>query len=822
MKKKINCFIPFGNPEDTMQTVKELQASKLVNKIYLLSSAPGRKALPGCKCIHVKGLYSTKTMEKIAAKAADADFILFYMKQTPLKLGLYALERIAQVMKSDKKNGIVYADRYQLINGELKQMPVIDYQLGSIRDDFDFGSLLLFKSSAFTEIADILCEEHEYEYAGLYAIRLFISCNYSIVHINEYLYTEIETDTRKSEEKQFDYVNPKNREVQIEMESACTEYLKYIDAYLTHFSSRSVNLHNEEFEFEASVIIPVRNRVHTIRDAVNSALNQQTTFPFNVIVIDNHSTDGTTEALQELSSTDKRLIHLIPQENDLGIGGCWNKGIYHEKCGKFAIQLDSDDLYKDESTLQKIVDTFYKENCAMVIGTYLMTDFQLNEIAPGIIDHKEWTPENGKNNALRINGLGAPRAFYTPILRDIKLPNTSYGEDYAIGLNISREYKIGRIYDVVYLCRRWEGNSDAALSIEKINQNNFYKDKIRTWEIQNRIQLHSIDEEFQELVIKMIKDQKRNWELAKNNYEALKENLKKEKVVNLKKDGNEFEVHFFPNPQRTLSTLAKTDSHSIQERPCFLCKKNRPAEQAYLSFGHYEVCLNPYPIFNRHLTIIDKEHTPQSIKGRFEDMLHIAETLNRFYILYNGPECGASAPDHMHFQAVGKEDSLHNPFEMDFLTNMFDHEGSVTTYADNTFTTCIGMIGYLKIDLILEFEKIYQNLSIIYPDKEPLINIMVWYSQDDDLDLFEDNEMKIWNCIIFLRSKHRPDCYYDTSEKGLLISPAIAEMGGILPIVREEDMQKINNEELEKIYKEVSLSPKQFDILCNKLFKKKR
>lgn len=440
MKKKINCFIPFGTPEDTMQTVKELQASELVNKIYLLGSAPGKKDLPGCEYLSVKGLYSTDTMKTIAANA-NSEYTLFYLKQTPLKLGLYALERMVQIMENDQKNGIVYADHYQLINGELKQAPVIDYQLGSVRDDFDFGSILLFSSSAFTKIANALREE--YEYAGLYAMRLFISYKYSIVHINEYLYTEIETDTRKSGEKQFDYVNPKNREVQIEMEAACTEYLKCIDAYFMPTSSRPVNLHSENFEFEASVIIPVRNRAHTIRDAVNSALNQQTTFPFNVIVIDNHSTDGTTEILQELS-TDRKLIHIIPQENDLGIGGCWNKGVHHEKCGKFAIQLDSDDLYKDESTLQKVVDTFYKESCAMVIGTYLMTDFQLNEIAPGIIDHKEWTPENGKNNALRINGLGAPRAFYTPILRDIKLPNTSYGEDYAIGLRISREYKIGR------------------------------------------------------------------------------------------------------------------------------------------------------------------------------------------------------------------------------------------------------------------------------------------------------------------------------------------------------------------------------------------
>ena len=456
----------------------------------------------------------------------------------------------------------------------------------------------------------------------------------------------------------------------------------------------------------------------------------------------------------------------------------------------------------------------------MVIGTYLMTDFQLNEIPPGIIDHKEWTPENGKNNALRINGLGAPRAFYTPILRDIKLPNTSYGEDYAIGLRISREYKIGRIYDVIYLCRRWEGNSDAALSTEKVNRNNFYKDRIRTWEIKGRIQMHTIDEEFQELVEEMIENQKENWERAKRNYEALEENLEKKKVLKLKEEDREMKVRIFPNPQRILSTMAKTDSRSIQERPCFLCGKNRPAEQTYLPFGHYEVCLNPYPIFQRHLTIIDKEHTPQSMKGRFEDMLHLAENLDEFYILYNGPECGASAPDHMHFQAAGKEEELTNPFALNFLKSILENENGVTTYVDNVFTTCIGMTSGLKVDLMQQFEKVYQNLSVIYSDKEPLINMITWYGLDK-ISHFGGDEIEVWNCIIFLRSKHRPDCYYTPNEKGLLISPAVAEMGGIFPIVREEYMDKLNAQQLTEIYKEISLSPQQLNTLCDQLFKKK-
>jgi len=429
-------------------------------------------------------VFKSEPSRRIAAES-NADYALVYTKTTTLELGYMALERLLQIAQ-DTNAGLVYADHYQVKDGELVKAPVIDYQNGSLRDDFDFGSVLFFDAAALKESVQRMTES--YQHAGLYDLRLKLSQRYALVHANEYLYSEVEEDNRKSGEKQFDYVDPRNRDRQIEMEKACTQHLKEIGGYLEpHFED--IDFNQGEFEVEASVIIPVRNREATIGAAIESVLKQQTKFKFNLIVIDNHSTDGTTEAIDAFKA-DGRVIHLVPERNDLGIGGCWNYGVNSKHCGKFAVQLDSDDLYKDEHTLQTIVDAFYEQKCAMVIGSYMMTDFDLNELPPGVIDHKEWTPDNGRNNALRINGLGAPRAFYTPVLRSIGLPNTSYGEDYAMGLNISRHYQIGRIYDVLYLCRRWGGNSDAALSIEKVNANNLYKDRIRTWELEARIALN--------------------------------------------------------------------------------------------------------------------------------------------------------------------------------------------------------------------------------------------------------------------------------------------------------------------------------------------
>lgn len=428
-------------------------------------------------------ILSSATVVELAEKC-EAEYAMLYLSESLINMGLFAEERFLQIA-DDSRASMVYADYYEESEDALQPHPLIEYQEGSLRDDFAFGPVLLVRVSAWREA--LLSLKTEYEFAGLYALRLALSRIAPIVHIDEYLYSVKEIDTRASGEKIFDYVNPRNRQVQIEMEKACTEHLKIIGAYLSPvFKEIDWSKDSGSFAVEASVIIPVRNRVRTIRDAIKSVLAQKTNFNFNLIVIDNHSTDGTTEAIGEFSS-DSRLVHIIPERKDLGIGGCWNTGVHHPACGKFAVQLDSDDVYSSENTLQKVVDTFYEQQCAMVVGTYRMTNFAMEEIPPGVIDHKEWTLENGRNNALRINGLGAPRAFYTPLLRTINLPNTSYGEDYALGLRISREYRIGRIYDVIYLCRRWEDNSDASLSVEKMNRYNFYKDKLRTIELRARL-----------------------------------------------------------------------------------------------------------------------------------------------------------------------------------------------------------------------------------------------------------------------------------------------------------------------------------------------
>ena len=475
---KVTAFIPFVDEPTTIDLVNQLRLIQSIDKIIVFTHESSTVAIKSIEVLPVDRLESSQTIRTIA-KTTETRFVLIITKPVKINLGSFAVERF-QSVANDTGAGILYSDFYETTNGNLEKHPTTDYQLGSLRDDFDFGPLLFMDTAALKTAAETM--EHNFEYAGLYDLRLNLSRQKLISRIPEYLYQATETDFRNSGEKQFDYVDPKNRIVQIEMEQAATNHLKKINAFLEP-KFREVEPFENGFEVEASVIIPVKNRIKTIKDAVNSALKQKTDFLFNVIVVDNHSTDGTTELLHSLAANHKELKHIVPKRKDLMIGGCWNEALHNKSCGRFAVQLDSDDLYKDENSLQSVVDLFRKEKCAMVIGSYILTDFLLKEIPPGLVSHKEWTNENGANNALRINGLGAPRAFYTPILREIKIPNVNYGEDYFLGITISRDYKIGRIYEPIYICRRWEGNTDSALDIYKQNNNNVYKDRLRTFEI---------------------------------------------------------------------------------------------------------------------------------------------------------------------------------------------------------------------------------------------------------------------------------------------------------------------------------------------------
>ena len=617
----IDCFLPDFDREAMAPVVAQLSESRAVRHIFW-----------------TEGMTSATAVKGMAARA-QAPYVLLFTKPAAVTLGQGALERMLRVA-GDSGAALVYADR--------RGHPAIDYQLGSIRDDFDFGSLWLVKTQLLQAFAQ--ADVPDYQYAGLYALRLFLSREGQLLHLNEPLYTEEELDTRASGVKQFDYVNPRNREVQVEMEQAATAHLAAIGAKIDPSYYRTPDFGEQEFPVEASVVIPVFNRAKTIADAVGSALQQKTTFKYNVIVVDNHSTDGTTAILSRmLPYYGNKLNVITPARHDLGIGGCWNEAINDPRCGRFAVQLDSDDLYSSPSTLQQVVDAFRKQQAAMVIGSYRMCDFDLNTLPPGLIDHREWTDENGPNNALRINGLGAPRAFFTPILRQLQFPNTSYGEDYALGLAFSRHYRIGRIYDELYLCRRWGGNSDAALSVEKVNANNLYKDRLRTLEIEARQRMVAgkADLAMPESPLQRFFDrQLATWPDVRRRYREL--NSVKTRELS---DGTATVVLQW-NPARIGSTGAKIDSRSLSERPCFLCAQNRPAEQLKRTVdGKWELLVNPFPILPMHFTLPTLKHRPQAIKDMYGEIYRLLGSYPELMVFYNGPKCGASAPDHAHLQA---------------------------------------------------------------------------------------------------------------------------------------------------------------------------
>jgi SpoIID/LytB domain protein len=805
MREKIDCFLPCGDLKATRDIVTQLRGSKTIQHIFLLVTEPltdeQTSELTDCQQIKIESLSSTSMLMNIAENA-KADYVLLQTKPTQLQIGMGALDRMLRIA-SDSDAAMVYADHYDIVAGELKPHPVIDYQTGSIRDDFDFGSLLLFKTSLLHTFA-MQAGENDYQHAGLYALRLFLSRNGQLFHINEKLYTEEETDTRASGVKQFDYVNPRNREVQIEMEQAATAHLAEIGAKIDPSYYRRPDFNEQEFEVEASVVIPVYNREKTICDAVNSALSQKASFKFNVIVVDNHSTDKTTELLQGFH--DERLIHIIPERNDLGIGGCWNMAINDDRCGRFAVQLDSDDLYSSPKTLQQVVEAFYKQNAAMVIGSYRMCDFELNTLPPGLIDHKEWTDENGPNNALRINGLGAPRAFFTPLLRQIGFPNTSYGEDYALGLIFSRHYRIGRIFTELYLCRRWGGNSDAALSIDRINANNLYKDQLRTLEILARQQMLQGKQELMNdsPLLRFFNRQLEKWEDARQRYHDLRNVKTRELAVG----ASTVQVQW--NPARMISTGAKIDKKTVAERPCFLCEQNRPKEQVKKNIdSHYDLLVNPFPILPIHFTIPSVKHEPQLIRESYGEIHKILEEYPEMLVFYNGPKSGASAPDHAHFQA-GTSGVLPLQLSWQRLSRNLTKIISLNDNEDISFIDeyhCPALLIRSRSQYGDEqlFLRLYEALPQRDDETEPMMNIVSWRRNDEFLS------------VVFPRHKHRPDCYFAEGSSQFIVSPGALDMAGLIITPRQEDFEQLTPEMAISILNEVSLSKEQLSQVVERL-----
>ena len=823
MREKIDLFLPCEDLMVAQEALTELHDNKTVQHINLLVSsdfAAQHQVPDGCTFVVIDRLESSNTITSIAENT-DADYVIICTKTTPIKWGLYALERFLRTA-DDTGAVMIYSDHYSMVKderlsqdgtsavGKLEKHPVIDYQEGSLRDDFDFGSLWLIKSQCLRDYA-AQTDRVDYLYAGLYDLRLYLSRVGEIFHLNEYLYTENELDTRKSGEKQFDYVNPRNREVQIEMERACTQHLEKVGALIDTSYYRLPDFNEQDFEYEASVVIPVFNREKTIADAVKSALSQKANFKFNVIVVNNHSTDKTGEILSRIAhemeeKNDKqagRLIQIVPERRDLGIGGCWNVAINSDHCGKFAVQLDSDDLYSSPKTLQKIVDAFYKQKAAMMIGSYRMCDFDLNTLPPGLIDHKEWTEDNGCNNALRINGLGAPRAFFTPLVRQIQFPNTSYGEDYALGLAFSRRYRIGRIYDELYLCRRWGGNSDAALSIDRVNANNLYKDRLRTMELKARRQMLQGKADIMEdsTISRFFNRQLEKWDDARHRFRDLKH-------VETKKLSEEVRLQF--NLARIVSTGAKIDKKTLGERPCFLCDKNRPKEQMSQQIDErFHLLVNPFPILPVHFTIPARKHQPQAIYKNYGEMHRFLSLHSELMVFYNGPKCGASAPDHLHFQA-GTSGIL--PLQANWqrlsrnLTDIIslNDEEKIAVVRDFIVPAFVIISKSEESDETL-FHRLYKSMPMRGDETEPMMNIIAWRKEDEYIS------------VVIPREKHRPEAYFAEGDAQVMVSPGALDMSGLIITPREEDFHKLTEESATTILQECGISTEKMNCIVTKL-----
>ncbi len=764
----------------------------------------------------------------------SSDYLLAVDSSVEVVCDLPSLRKLLAIT-SDKATGIVYSDFFDKNNSNVIEHPLIDYQTGSIRDDFNFGHFFIYSVSAIKTALQKYGPLPDDALVALYDLRLKTSIDHALLHVPEFLYT---ASPKKQEpvkiadsptEAHFSYVAKDNFASQQAFEKMATNYLKQVGA---HLPARTQKAPEEAtaFEWEASVIIPVLNRKKTITEAMTSALEQQTDFPFNILVVNNHSTDGTTNILKKFAAKYPHIQHIIPSRRDLGIGGCWNEAIQSPFCGRYVVQLDSDDLYRSPQALQKIVNTLRQGKYAMVVGAYSLVNERLKPIPPGIIDHREWTQENGHNNLLRVNGMGAPRAFDTSVIRQCGFPNVSYGEDYAVALRISREYRIGRIYESLYLCRRWADNTDAGLSVEKQNRNDYYKDKLRTLEIQARqlllleqgdlppawvvatpcskvTQGESLDKRifaefpgkenksFPVLCNNFYESQKKTWSALAS---ACRD-LAGAQVRDLSCENYKVTLQY--NPARAVSGSAAVDPESIRKRPCFLCTVNRPTDQhALLYRNDYLILCNPAPIFDRHFTVVTLKHQPQDIMSSLSWLLQLATDASPDYtVLYNGPACGASAPDHLHFQMI-PSDTL--PF-LKKLTKLPPVKvgATVQIYAGKGFDRAVVVLASEDTEALKEqFIHLLKSAQEVFTiNDEPPVNV------------FCDHNKGCLRLTVFLRRKHRPDAYYAEGEGRIFVSPGAIDMAGVIITPQLKDYERLDCSTVQNIYREVSLNEETLD-----------
>ena len=721
----------------------------------------------------VTGVGTLAGREMLRQVADVIDTPYFFFRTDGARPGEHALERFLQVAR-ETGAAMLYADYRVERDGQVEAHPTIDYQAGSLRDDFDFGPLLCICSKRFKKVTREM--EHDYRHAARYAARLALAREGEILRLPEPLCTVPAVTRQAPGEEQFDYVDPANRAVQAEMEIACTRHLEHLGLLLSPpFDTLPLD---EPFDTMASVIIPTRDRAHTIGDAIRSAVEQETSFPFNVLVVDNHSSDGTGAIVDEWKGRDPRVVHLVPGRDDLSTGGCWNHAVMHPACGKFAVQLDSDDLYAHRRVLQVIVDTFHRERCAAVIGSYRTVDFRLEEVPPGLVDHREWTSGNGPNNLLRVNGTGAPRAFYTPLLRALKFPDVGYGEDYAVVLAVMRAYSVGRLFEPLYLCRRWEGNSDAAPGVERLNANNFYKDRIRTIELAARRRLLDTRPPGEAQLERFHERQLDAWDVARERYRQL------ERVTCKRVSLDNHEVIVQYNPHRIVSTTAEP---TALQQPCPLCPGNMPEEQRRLRYNErLDILVNPFPVFERHFTVAAREHVPQRVEPFLEDLLDMARTFPAYTVLYNGAGCGASLPAHFHLQLIPRH---HLPLEEEIDR----HAHALPVYA---LDDCID--GYTRAIIVtggITRDETCERVRCLLEDLDAarlMYNLLSWHAGD------------AWRVVIAPRAAHRPREYHAGEGERVLFSPGCIDMGGVIVAPRREDFDRYDASLLCRLFEQVT------------------